>query len=103
MANTKIVENKVRELNVLLDPDKAPDHLSSSDFTDLGLISTRVHLTVEQFQNGPQNSQHIKDTLKSLDKLEQEARKILKAGKSSSSSNWFWWIILVVVLYFLSK
>ncbi len=104
MANIKTVENKIRELNLLLDPDKAPDHLSSSDCTDLGIISTRVHLTVEQFQNSAQKSQNVKDALKSLDELEQEAKKILKVGKSSSGSSWFWWIILVVgILWFLSK
>lgn len=97
MASVKALEDKMRKLNSLLDPDKASDSLTGSECSELGMLSMKVGAVYNDFRKTDQKNKHINSALKSLEKIEKDANKILNKG--GGKFKYFAVIIAIIILY----
>ena len=78
MTDVKDFQKKYKELNALLDPNKASDSLTATDYNELCILCLRMDAVVRDLKNTDQKNKNIKSAINALNEIEYNANKILK-------------------------
>jgi len=77
MSDYEKMRGLYTELNQLLDPAKAPAHLSASDATDMFYLALEYNSLVDEFNSSLKTDREVSKLLEGMLKIKSSAKKIL--------------------------
>lgn len=80
MPSIDDIQEKIKGLNRLLNPDRAPGSLSGKECNELGMLSLQVGAVGNDFNRTSRTKKDIKHAYSDLCEIEKKANKILKKG-----------------------
>jgi len=77
MSDYEKMKGLYSELNQLLAPDKAPDHLSANDATNMFYLTLEYNALVDEFNSSPKTDREVSKALEGMLKIKSSAKMIL--------------------------